>query len=528
MKKLKEIYQVGRIGSIIIIGLILSVSLCQGKTRNFDPLTIFTDHSCSVLKENISEKTISKMPESFYKDIALKLKSGNYPEGEYRIQSYRPYQIPKVSAARTKTLHTWGILDNITGMYIDDSEEEVFILVGDTHGQEVKLRVQDYSQPWGKNTITLKEGLNKVKPGSGLCYILILQDEYIPLNPETEKEKQEIESKSVKIHFVTGNVNGYYDIAKGKEQDSSFLISQAKYPYLDLKGKYSHLVWYTEDFKYAGTDLSQTIEQLDLLTGLEIDYAGFFKYGKPYSTRMLYMPSTNGKGNPNATLERVIFPRDYGMFFANPTQENLKKYFWGLAHEVGHCSQSNPGMRWGGMGEVGNNMFSLYVENQLFGYGNTRLLRGGDYERAQTFIIEKGLAHADPSIMNKHFERLVPFWQLHLYTTEIQNYPDLYRDLYEHYRKTPEVGTTFEKSGPLQLDFVRNICHLSKTNFLDFFRKWGFLTPIDVEVNDYGNRVLKITQEDIDALISEIERKNYKKPIHDVTTIRDDNFEEFK
>lgn len=541
MKRQKRHYFIHYFLRLIIIGLAFSYS-CNSikgttvesyriessyKKKVFDPLTIFKDLSCSELKSNITDKEIKKIPEDLYKDIATKIKSGNYQDKEYRIQSYRPHQNPKVSATRTKTMHTWGVLDNVTGIYIENPEDEVCILVGDTYGQTVRLRVQDYTQPWGGNTFELKTGMNRIKPGTGLCYILIFQDEYIPLNARSEIEKSEINSKKVNIHFLTGSVNGYYDISKNEVKDSEILLSKAKYSYFDVKGKYSQLVWYTEDFKEANTNLYKTIESLDQLIGLEIDFAGLFKYGKSYSTRMFFMPSVSGTGNPNATVERVIFPRSYKNFFANPSSDTFMNRIWGLAHEVGHCSQSNPGMRWGGMGEVGNNMFSMYVKTQLFGYEKSNMLVEGYYDKAQSLIIEKKLAHADPSIANKHFERLVPFWQLHLYTTNVKGYKDLYKDLYEHYRTTPNIGTTFENSGELQLDFVRTVCNLSKINLLDFFRKWGFLTPIDVVVNDYGKRTLKITQQDIDALIAEIEAKNYEKPTADITAIRDNNFFQF-
>lgn len=494
-----------------------------------DHLTVFTDNSCSELIDGVTSKEIAKLADPFYRDIALALMEGNYPGKEFRIQEYRPYQTPKRSSARTKTMHTWGVLDNVTGIYVADPEDELHILVGDTKGQNVKLRVQDYTSAWSAQMFDLSAGHNVVKPGVGLCYILIHQDEYIPLHPESEAEKKYLKDKSVKVHFVTGKVNGYYDANKHTGQDSPALLSQAGYDFFDVIGKYAQLAWYTEDFLEAGSDLSKTIEKLDLLVGLEIDFAGFFKYGKPYSTRMFFMPSTTGKGNPNATVERVIFPRSYKNFFADATDETFKSRVWGLAHEVGHCSQSNPGMRWGGMGEVGNNLFSMYIKTTVFGFDQSNLLLEGYYEKAKKLIIDTGLAHADASITgSKHFERLVPFWQLQLYLAEVRGYKDFYRDLYEHYRVNPDIGTTFKDSGPLQLDFVRNVCNLSQTNLLDFFKAWGFLTPIDVIVNDYGGRTLKITHKDIDQLISEIEAKGYPKPKKDITTIRDDNFESFK
>lgn len=512
---------------LLLVFLSLTISLACSGAKKFDPLTIFTDLSCSELKPEITDKNIKKISDPFYKDIAAKLKSDTYDK-EFRIQSYRPYQLPKTSAKRTKTMHTWGVLDNITGIYVANPDDEIKILVGDTHGQNVKLHVKDHAQGWKGNTVDLKPGLNIVKPGVGLCYIMIFQEEYIPLNPKTDEEKKYIESKSVRIHFATGEVNGYYDYSKNKAEDSERLLSNAKYPYFDVKGMYSQLFWYTEDFQAAKTNLSETIKLLDQLVGLEIEFSGFFKYGKPFSTRIQFMPSTNGKGNPNATIERVIFPRGYGDFFTNPNKETFLKRLWGMAHEVGHCAQANPGMRWGGMGEVGNNMFSMYVKTQLYGFQNSNMLVEGYYDKARKLIIDANIAHADKSIHSKHFERLVPFWQLQLYFSEVKGYKDFYKDLYEHFRANPDVGTTFQSSGPLQLDFVRNTCNLSKTNMLDFFKAWGFLTPIDVVVNDYGNRVLKITQQDIDNLVAEIEAKNYPKPTMDITKIQDDNFMYFK
>ncbi|MCK9506898.1 MAG: M60 family metallopeptidase [Pigmentiphaga sp.] len=514
--------------SILVAGILFFSVSGYARHQSFDPLTIFTELSCSELKAGITLRQINRIPDSLYKTIATQLYDGSYPDAKYRIQTYRVYQTPKVSATRTKTLHTWGILDNVTGIYVEKPEDELYILVGETRELEVKLRVQDFTQAWGEKTFPLHTGLNIVKPGIGLCYMLIFQDTYIPLNPTNEVEREEIDSKSVKIHFVTGRVNGYYDITHNTGEESDALITHAQYPYFDVKGKYSQLVWYTEDFREAHTDLSKTITYLDQLVGMEIDFAGFFKYSNPYSTRMFFMPSISGKGNPNATVERVIFPKVYKNFFANPSEETLLNRAWGIAHEVGHCSQSNPGLRWGGMGEVGNNLFSMYVKTQLFGYTKSNMLVENYYEKAKALIIDAKIAHADLSIVNHYFERLVPFWQLHLYTANILGYTDLYRDLYEHYRTTPDVGTTFANSGLLQLDFIRNVCNLTKTNFLDFFKKWGFLAPIDVVVNDYGKRILKITQQDIDSLIEEIESCHYSKPTHDITTIRDDNFYQFR
>lgn len=40
--------------------------------------------------------------------------------------------------------------------------------------------------------------------------------------------------------------------------------------------------------------------------------------------------------------------------------------------------------------------------------------------------------------------------------------------------------------GEIQLDFVYACSKISGMNLLDFFTKWGFLTPVDKELDDYG------------------------------------------
>ena len=38
---------------------------------------------------------------------------------------------------------------------------------------------------------------------------------------------------------------------------------------------------------------------------------------------------------------------------------------WGFSHEVGHVLQMRPQMNWGGLGEVSNNLFSLYTGGKM-------------------------------------------------------------------------------------------------------------------------------------------------------------------
>ncbi|MFV0483576.1 MAG: M60 family metallopeptidase, partial [Bacteroidales bacterium] len=123
--------------------------------------------------------------------------------------------------------------------------------------------------------------------------------------------------------------------------------------------------------------------------------------------------------------------------------------------------------------------------------------------------------------------KLVPFWQLKLYLMDALGKKDFYKDLYEYMRNHDNTGVT--NDGYYQLDFVRASCKIANLDLTDFFEDWGFLTPIDRDISDYATKRFTITQEEIDALKSEIATKNYPKPKHnDIYKITDDNVSDYK
>ena len=105
---------------------------------------------------------------------------------------------------------------------------------------------------------------------------------------------------------------------------------------------------------------------------------------------------------------------------------------------------------------------------------------------------------------------------------------DFYHDLYEYFRTHESPSERGQNAGLDQLDFVRQVCAISRLNMLDFFEKWGFLYPVNTTLNDYGNKDFVITQEQIDALKEEIEAKNYAMPHANVHEITEDNLNSYK
>ncbi len=82
--------------------------------------------------------------------------------------------------------------------------------------------------------------------------------------------------------------------------------------------------------------------------------------------------------------------------------------------------------------------------------------------------------------------------------------------------------------GDIQLDFVYNCCLSAKMNLLDFFEKWGFLTPVNKKIEDYDTRTLTVTPDMVDALRHKVNGLGYSKPDVALEYISDNSFELYK
>ena len=135
----------------------------------------------------------------------------------------------------------------------------------------------------------------------------------------------------------------------------------------------------------------------------------------------------------------------------------------------------------------------------------------------------KNIIEAQPRIsylsVKNVFDRLVPFWQLHLYFSR-NGRPDFYGDLMERMRRTPDAGRGND-SIRNQFEFVKLCCDVGKLDLTDFFDKWGFFWVGTMTVNDYRKYRFTITQAMVDETKAYIAEKKYKKPATDITLIED-------
>lgn len=473
---------------------------------NFNSANLFTDATCTELKAGVTEEDIEACDVPFYKKIAYYMYANKYPR-EFRIEEFRAYQHPNTQASSNKT-NAYSLRDNPTGISVA-SGEDLIVFVGNTHGRDVAVLVQNLDKPggdgFGGTSYPLVEGFNKIKVGTkGLLYVQYYAEDFDVAKP-------------IKMHFATGKVNGYYDVAKHQPADWDRLLNSTCDLYFDVVGKYAHLTFPVHRFKSNTPDGQALIDAYDEIVRLQMDFMGLFKYNKVFNNRS-YL---------HVMYHSYMYATSYHTAYNDETLDaltnvqNLKTGgIWGPAHEIGHCNQTRPGLLWAGTTEVTNNIFSMYVQRA---FGNPTRLQtesmGNEgtnrYEKAMNSMIVGAIPHgSEGDVLCK----LVPFWQLQL-IAEIYDKRDLYKDVYEDVRVKPANND----HGQNQLDFVTRCCDATQLNLIDFFKKWGWLTPIDAQIDDYGVKTLRITQDMIDATIAGVNAKGYQTPDMRIEYLTDNN-----
>ncbi len=141
---------------------------------------------------------------------------------------------------------------------------------------------------------------------------------------------------------------------------------------------------------------------------------------------------------------------------------------WGLWHELGHQHQMM--WRWGTLGEVTVNLYSLYVQRTLTPSVN-RLVNDGVWPKAFTYLgkaagtkdYNGSTSYANP--LTDLFIRLCMFQQLTLAYGD-----NFYRTLAKNMRvENPTLANDDDR----MRYFMLKACNLSGKNLSNFFQKWG-------------------------------------------------------
>ncbi len=490
----------------------------------FDPLELFADAACTELRAGITEAEIDACTYPLFRRIATNLLKGNYP-AEFRIAEYKAYPHPD-DESRTNKTSTYSLLDNPTGIAVK-AKEELIVMVGETGGGKVGLRIQDLNEPNGNGfytavTYTLMQGINKIIPSKGgLLYVMYHTPDFRT-------------APAVKIHIPSGKVNGYFDSTIHTDADWTRLLAGASHDYFDVLGKYAHLTFPTSRFRnHTGNRGRELIDAYDRIVYLEMEHMGLEKYERMFNNRMYF--SVMYTSYMYATSYHTAYNDGTLAELCNPALLKTSA-IWGPAHEAGHINQTRPGLRWIGMTEVTNNIHAMYVQRAF--QNDSRLQtesmsgEGGytnRYEKAMNLYFRSGRPHcymmtAAESNLVDVFCKLVPLWQLHLYLVDARGKTDFYRDLYEMVRNEPDMTT----NAGHQLEFVVRACKAAELDLTAFFEKWGFLTEVDVEVGDYGSGRMNVTKTMIDQIKTRIKELGYSEPPHRFEYICDKNADMFK
>lgn len=504
----------------------------------YQDLSVFANPMATQLKKGTALAAINKIQNKEIKAVATQLLKNQYST-TYRVAKYEPILSPTVLGHDLSIGDGYSKYENITGIYLPIGKN-VIIVDGITGDTPVNLLVPNWERRapegvedptkdpngWGlkRQTFSLRNGVNiiDVKDFGGLAYV----DYFV----------EELKGQpAVEIHFLGAAVNGYFDNQRDKNTDWDKLIANSVYPVLDAKGKHIQVAYPKEALqKYAagrGTDL---INNYDSLVYRQHRLMGLEKHGKVPANRILarvnynYYMFRDGDG-----VAYMGVKPGYAMgMVANPDVVIKGDPCWGFSHEVGHVHQLRPYFNWGGLGEVSNNLFSLYVTRS---FGNkTRVSEQNNYTTARASIIDKRISYLQDKDV---FNRLIPFWQLQLYFEGAGQNPNFYPDLFEAFRQQAKAeqpqgrgrrrgdwaSDRLAANNPAvyQLNFVKKACEVSKTDLTAFFDQYGFFYVGEFDIEDYGDYTYKMTQEMVDNCKAAIKAMQLPKPKVDITQLKD-------
>jgi len=503
-----------------------SFSRAQNSSRESEiaqDLIYFDNNLASKLKKTTTKSDLSKIKNPVLQNLANQLLSKAY-DPAYRLASYSAVLSPAVLGNQLSIGEGYSRYENMTGMHLDTGENIVFVS-GIHAAHEVKLLIPHWNRRpeegisptkdpngWGlkRQEFKLKNGLNiiEVKDYASLAYIEYLSDEPAAQTP-------------IQVHFVSGQVNGYFDIEKHQDTDWNYLLDHAVSHVLDAKGRHAQIAYPASDLKkYAYNRGVELLNNYDSLVYRQHVLMGLVKYNRVPKNRILSRVNYNYYmfrdrdgvaymgGEPSYAINRV----------ADPARV-IKDACWGFSHEVGHVHQLRRYFNWAGMGEVSNNVFTMYV---TLSFGNKSNLADRQYyTKAKENIRDKKISYLQDE---DNFTRLVPFWQLHLYFEGQETGVDFYPDLFEKLRQQSTAQTipnTERNPAVYQLNFVKTACEVGGVDLSDFFEQYGFFVLGDFQVKDYSSAQYVMTAQMVEACKAAIRAMNLPKPRVDISSLVD-------
>ena len=500
---------------------------------------IFTDLSCSEIKEGVTKKQIIQMnavAPYLATNVAMPLFNGTYSENEkdFRIHSYEPYSDARVN--RKLVMQYYTSMNNPTGIEVKSGQDIIVCVDQIPAGQTVSLAVYGEESEYGPNygsagenesinqNTALAAGINNIRiTADGMLYVM---------NTTPEDNEQPIKNfKDVKVHILPGcgTVQGYFDPARHSDERYKELLNRCTYKYFVVKGEKCMFLFHTNQLR---SDFPNSIRggigAWDNLVRWELELMGLDKV-EWFNNHMMAVTSTNPDVYMNASNRRVQFGAGTINWICD--EESLLKAgeddgwvcnIWGPAHEMGHCNQM--AINWRSTTESSNNLFSNYANYKLAGdkFYKTIRSRGerlekvaNDYAAKRPWAVlgDGNYQGEDPAVhmrMN---------WQLWNYYHLCGYKPDFFPALFSYFRNGHQLPNQSalsyygraENAGLCQLEYYEACCAVSGQDLTDFFDVWGFFRTIDQTYSQYGETRYTVTDAMINAPKARVRDMNLPK-----------------
>ena len=498
---------------------------------------IFTDASCSELRDGVTKKDIIKMnavSPYLATNVAIPLLNGTYAdhEKEFRIHSYEAYSNPNVNHALMMQHYT--SMDNPTGIEVKSGKDIIVCVDKIPAGQTVSLAVYGEESEYGPNyggggevesidqNILLQAGINTLRiTADGMAYIM---------NTASEDNRRDLaEFEPVKVHILPGcgTVQGYFDPALHTDDRYKELLNRCSYKYFVIKGKTCMFLFHTNQLR---TDFPNTIREgigiWDSLVSWELELMGLDQV-KWFNNHMMAVTSTDPEVYMNAIHRRVQFNASTINWICSPEKLLVPgegagvSNIWGPAHEMGHVNQM--AINWRSCTESSNNLFSNYANFKLAGdqYYNKYWSRGDKLEKlAQDYAAKRPWALlGDGSYQNEDpVLHMRMNWQLWNYYHNCGFMSDFFPKLFAYFREHPMPNTggleytkRVEDAGLCQLEYYEACCKVAGADLTEFFDTWGFFRTIDQSYSQYGTTKYTVTDAMINASKARVRDLNLPK-----------------
>lgn len=496
--------------------------------------TFFEDRACTVLKADYAALsdddltavlTEAGLPETLQK-MALKVKNDNWAKCE-KLFRVRDYEI----CASANEWTSWTQqnaqtnMKNPTGI-VASNRDMLYVMVD----SDIPSGATLYLTPCALGYLSsptagtrLHKGLNMVPVTSDDNWFCLMYSantynggNYLPVANYPD----------MKVHIEGGRVDGFYEMGAGADV-FDWLVKNHKHDMIQLKGRYTLLDIYTQEFKsYAkaatidsGLDAWDCVVKWELsLMGLlwnrddavtceYISSEGISTIVYPTYYNSYHLAWSDNNGYMDATWWRTHYVRSTwsGMLSKDNLLFGGTCSSWGPAHEIGHTNQGCFNMPGGT--EVTNNLFANMV-NFMAGYGDSRGTTNLD--------VTNFYAEHTPWYNLDIWTQTRMYYHLFLYYHAAKNDITFYPRLMEALRKDGLTwGSANSTSNPvlgqnMHLKFYEKCCHTAGEDLTDFFRAYGFFEPMNLlYVGDYSNYYVTSTQANIDASIRRVKTRKY-------------------